>query len=321
MGFRLPDLIVESVIRDGLANLRRDTSIVDDVFEDLVQSWAAKKYGAKELDRIKEFLRTKEVKFVQAFAQVPMSMPCISLQLLSDDEDRQITHLDDFEEDRQTTFTDPEDVAKEVIVPNVSVNSYDSLTGILTLDIGTNLTSVHPNHLFQDVAGNKFKILPGIVDQSGQKSIIIDKGQSPELIGPCQIVTSINFKQHEIRGTADQAKLLLGVHSEDRLLTIYLYTLVKYIIKSRTLDLIDRGFQLPTFSGSDFARNNNYTEPVFERFMTVSGMVQDSWNSDKVTPIDDVEIQVEVQRDKATNADLGLQDQTIQVKDDSEQED
>jgi hypothetical protein len=320
MGFRLPDLIVESVIRDGLQNVRRDTTIIDDVFEDLSQTWLSKKYGDKEINRIKDFVRNTEVKFVQAFAQVPVSLPCVSLQLLGDDEDRQLTHLDDFEEDKKTTFTDPSDIAATLILDAIAVDTYDSLAGILTLDAGTDLQNVTRNQLFVDASGNEFKIL-GVEESGSEPKIMIAAGSDPDVLGPCQVRSSIDYKQYEIRGTGDQVKLLLGVHTQDRLLTIYLYTLIKYILKSRTLDLVQRGFQLPTFSGSDFARNNNYTEPVFERFMTVGGMVQDSWNSNKVIPIEDVEITTTVQRATATNEQLGLSEQTVQVEDSSEQDD
>jgi hypothetical protein len=318
MGFRLPDLIVESVIRDGLQNIRQDTTIVDDVFEDLSQTWLSKKYGQKELNRIKDFCRNTEIKFVQAFAQVPVSMPCVSLQLLGDDEDRQLTHLDDFEEDVQRTLTKPEDIAARLILDNISVDSYDPLTGILTLDSSTDLENVNRNQLFVDADGNTFRISG--VEDSG-KMLIIPAQQDPSILGPCQVRSSIDYEQFEIRGTGDQVKLLLGVHTQDHLLAIYLYTIVKYILKSRTLDLVRRGFQLPTFSGSDFSRNNSYTEPVFERFMTVGGMVQDTWNSDKVVPIEDVEITTTVQRATATNEQLGLDEQTVQVENSSEQDD
>lgn len=320
MGFRLPDLIVESVIREGFASVRRDSTIIDDVFEDLVQSFNSKKYGDREINRIKEFCRTKEVRIVHSFAQVPIGLPCVSIQLMADDEDKAITHLDDFEEDIQRTHTDPDDIANEVVLSGLSAESYDPLTGIVIFDDATDLSLVHRNQLFEDADGTTFRILGSIDTTPGNVSFAIDKAQEPNLVGPCQVRSSINFEQFEIRGTVDQVRLLIGVHAQDRLMTIYLYTLLKYFLSARKLDLVRRGYQSFSFSGSDFTRNNNYAEPVFERFLTTSGIVQDSWNSDKVIPIEDIEIEADVQRDEATNEQIGHEDQTVQVDDDWEQD-
>ena len=48
MPFILPDLVLESVIRDGLDNVRNDLTIVDDIFVSMTQSHHAKKYGERE---------------------------------------------------------------------------------------------------------------------------------------------------------------------------------------------------------------------------------------------------------------------------------
>ena len=44
MAFILPDLVVESIIRDGFENARRDLTIVDDIFQTLSQAHLSSKY-------------------------------------------------------------------------------------------------------------------------------------------------------------------------------------------------------------------------------------------------------------------------------------
>ena len=68
---------------------------------------------------------------------------------------------------------------------------------------------------------------------------------------------------------------------------------------SRKEDLINRNFAVSTYSGSDFTRNMQYPgDHVFTRFLTISGKVEDSWRSDEVIPIDNLEIQVLVPKAK-----------------------
>lgn len=99
---------------------------------------------------------------------------------------------------------------------------------------------------------------------------------------------------------------------------------------SRKADLINRCFQKTTFQGSDFTRNLQYEgDHVFTRFLTVSGMIEDSWRSDEITQIDNIEVTTLVPKGAANDQDadtddpqgatteqLDKTDQTIQVADD-----
>lgn len=318
MPFVLADLVIESVIRDGMTAVRNDPSIIDDVFSDMKRSFLAKKYGERELNKLKELFQKKEVSIVHAFHLVTSNVPCISIQLVDDTEDRDKAHLDDFEDDVRTPITDPEELADLVRVSPVLALDYDPLSGIVTIDDSVNLDSVYVHMIFEDAAGAEYEILGGIDNTPGQKKLLLDKNLTDlDISGPCQIKSSINFKQHEKRGTVETERILLGIHTKEPLLTKYLYILVKYFLLSRKKDLIDRDFQLSTFSGSDFTRNLDYgADAVFTRFLTVTGMIQNSWTSDKVTPIDHVDVQVLVEKDQAGNAELGLENSTVQVQED-----
>lgn len=302
MSFKLPDLIIESVIRDGLESVRRDSSIIEDIFGEISSKLGPmmdKKYGDKEVNRITDYFKEKEVSIVQAFSQVNTNLPAVSIQLLDDTESKNHTFLDDFEADITKEITDPEKLAALVVVSAIPITSYDSSTGKVGIDDSINLENVHVNHILEDIDGNEFKIVGGIVNESGSKQVNIEPGSDPNTIGPALIKSSINYEQFEQRGNHSDQRLLLGVHTEDRLLTIYLYTLVKYFLLARKADLIKRGFKLATYSGSDFTRNIEYVEPVFSRYLTVSGLIEDNWTSDKVIPIDIVDVKVLVEKDKA----------------------
>src|SRR5271165_3186823 len=116
MSFRLPDLIVESILRDGLNNARRDSSVLMDVFGDLTLPFAQKKYGIPEIDKINKLIQNREVAIVHSFNLVPANLPCISIQLADDRESEPRAHLGNYVSSIQVPFTTPEQLAGTVIV-------------------------------------------------------------------------------------------------------------------------------------------------------------------------------------------------------------
>ncbi len=325
MGFKVTDLIIESVIRDGMEAVRRDETIVDDIFGDLSSRLGplmSSKYGDKEIRKIKEYFQENEVSVVHSFAQVPSNLPCVSIQLIDNTEKTARTatggaYLDDFVEDVQEDITDSEELAALVIQSSISIDSYDSTSGIIKISDATDLAAVHVNNIFEDIDGSEFPIVGGIVEDAGSKQVMIAPGSELNIVGPALIKSAINFKQFERRGNQEDERMLMGIHTQDRLITIYLYILVKYILSARKKDIIDRGFQLSTFSGSDFTRNEEYKgDVVFSRYLTLSGFVQNDWASDKVIPIDIVEVAVKVEKDLA--GEDCFEDSTVQPEEEDE---
>lgn len=317
MSFQLPDIIIESVIRDGLEDLRRNPERIDDIFSSLTLPYASEKYGVKELDKIKELIQKKDIGVVHSFNEVATREPCYSIQLGNDVEDKSLAHLDDFEEDIDELLTDPQDLADLIVVSSVVTSAYDTKSGKVSVDDAVNLAAVHVNLLWVDVAGTEHKILGGIVNTIGSKTFFIATGATVVTGATGTIKSSLNFKRFEQRGVIHDAQLLIGCHTKNALTTKYIYVLLKFFLTSRKADLISRGYFVSSLQGSDFTRNLKYEgDIVFSRFLTISGKVQDTWQSDQVTLVDNIDTQVLVDKDVADTGDIGLDEQTIQVADD-----
>lgn len=315
MPFILSDLVIESIIRDGLDNLRRDETIVDDVFQNLTRVFAKSKYGQREIAKIKKHFIDNEVKVVHSFGDVKANMPCISIQLIDNPEDTKLARMDDFEDDVRTDITDPAELADLIVESNITIDSYDAQSGIVYIDDSADLSDVHRNLILEDIDGNEFNILGGVDNTNGSKKVLIEPNQEIlNISGPALIKSSLNFTQNELRGTTEWDNLLLGVHTKEALTTKYLYTLVKYFLLSRKLDMMKRGIELSTYSGSDFNRNMEYAgDKVYTRFLTMKGKVEHTWSSDKVDLIDDIQIEVKVPRDIVGPE--GFPDATVQPVD------
>ncbi len=317
MSFTVVDVVVESVLRDGIANLRAKPEIIEDVFSSLTQSFASKKYGVGELDKIKDLISKKEINIVHSFHETNKQEPCFSIQLGADNENTRQAHLDDAEGLVTEVLTDPTEIANLTRISSVTVSAYDSNSGKLSIDDSVNLTNVYANLIFVDADGVEFTILGGIDNTIGQKSIFIAPNATVNIAIPGSIKSGLNYKRFELRGVIHDVKLLIGVHSKDPLTTKYLYILLKYLLLSRKADLESRCFNLTGLQGSDFTRDLAHLgDHLFTRFLTVSGRIEDQWNADQVDLIDNVEVQVLVEKDEQTDETLGRTDQSVQIVDD-----
>lgn len=314
MSFRMPDLIIESILRDGFENARRDPSVIDDVFCDLTRSYASKKYGNKEIEKIKKIIEEDEVSIIHSFNLSQVTMPCISIQLADDRESQERAHMGNLRGMTMASL-DEDETADLVKVEAFTPTSYDPITGIVKVDDSVNLAPAYANLLFVDVEGTEHLIIGGIVNDTGLKQFIVEPNSEVAITGPGEIKSSLNYKLYQKRGNIEQTQIILGISSRDALMTKYFYILVKYFMLSRRDDLIARGIDISTYTGSDFTRNMEYgADVVYTRFFNIAGTVEHEWRSDKVQLIDSVDVQVLVPKDEAGNEALKLEDMTIQVR-------
>lgn len=293
-GFIIPELIIESIIRDGIQNVRNDQTILDDVFSQLTRSYNSRKYGTAEITKIKALVQ-KEIAVLFSYHQVDSKVPCFSIMVGSDDEHKPRAHLSDDYEEITEQIADPDELEALHRVDNIEVLSYDSITGKVVVADSTDLSQIYGGMIFVDAGGTEHDIVTGINNTPGDKSFFIPKGDEVDFSTPTSFIkSSLDYKQYEVKGVTSDVKLIIGAHSKDALTTKYLYILLKYFILSRKKDLIKRGLYLATFNGSDFNRDSSHVgDQVYTRFLTISGKVDDTWRSDQVVLIDNIEIDCE----------------------------
>lgn len=290
-GFIIPELVIESLIRDGLKNVQDDPTIIDSIFSQLTRAYNTRKYGQPEIEKIKALV-LKEIAVVFSYHEVDQKPLSISIMVGSDNEHRQRAHLDDHYEQVEEPIVDAEELEALHRVDDITVLSYDELTGKVTVSDATNLSPVYKGMLFVDADENEFVILGSINNTVGDKSFFIDKLAEVDFSTPTSFIkSSLDYKKYELRGVTGDINLVLGCHSKDALTTKYLYTLLKYFILSRKHDMIKRGVYLASYSGSDFNRDQQFIgDQMFTRFLTITAKVDDTWRSDQVVLIDNIEV-------------------------------
>lgn len=312
----MPDLVIESILREGFENLKNNPEIIDDVFASLTRPYNSLKYGEKELQRIKDEVLKKDWSFVHSFGEVAANAPCVSIQLLDDTEDRQLAQLEDFQGQIDEQIADPAKLAALVQVTGIQPDSYDQASGTVKVPDSVNLSQIHVNLIYVDSAQVEHVITGGINNTAGSKQFMVAPGSDVDISGTGEIKSGLDFERAEIKGVFSNIQVMLGVHSKEALMTKYMYTLVKYFLLSRKPDLIERCLIVSSYQGSDFTRNLQYEgDVVFHRFLTVSGKVEDSWRGDQVELVDNVEVTTLVPADEADANEIDALEMSIQPSD------
>lgn len=267
--------------------------MLDDVFAEMLKGYAARKYGATEITKIKALFANpdKPIAVVHSFHEAAAKSPCYSIQLGSENEAKERAHLEDFESDIQEEITDEEELEQLIKIDNLIPTAYDEITGKVSVSDSADMSLIHPGYIYVDGDELDFEVKKGISNVPGNKFFFIEKRQTPNIVDPGLIKTFLDYTQHEEKGDVSAVNILIGCHSKEALITKYLYVILKYIMKSRKRDLIQRAFTVSSFQGSDFTRDLRYEgDMVFTRFFTMTGQVEDSWRSADVPLIDNVVI-------------------------------
>lgn len=286
-GFNLPELIVESIIRDGLINCKENPAIIDNVFAQLTRSYNSRKYGQTELNKIKNLLK-KDIAVVYSYFEVDEKTPCFSIMIGADDEDAKRDHLGDDYGTVEEEIVDPAKLEALHRVEGVVISSYNAQSGQAKVDDSVDLSEIYKGMVYEDEEGREFFIVGGISNEPGNKFFTLDKALD-ELGTTGLIKSSLDYEVTEVRGITSDVSLVIGVHSKDALTTKYLYILLKYFLLSRKKDMIKRGLYLPTMHGSDFNRDQQFVgDKIYTRFLTMKGKVDDTWRTDQVVLIDNI---------------------------------
>ncbi len=297
MGFILPDLVLESIIRDGLQEIKNsigtDNDKIEDIFSELKRPHLSKYFGQKEINEIKKLVNGTIYLSAAPFQLNDIKTPNITIVLTSDTELEALDAFGDFKEELDTNI-DP-----RVVVDTFDIDVYDDVTGlIICINDDPDLSGVRLNFKFIDGDGNSYNINSGISNDSGNKHFFIDPGLTINPVG-CQIVSNLAISRTIQRAVRTNESLLIAIATEQPSATKYLYTIIKYIILSNKVPLIERGIELSTFNGSDFSRMNWMPDHVFTRFLTLSAkFIEHSWNDEEAPMLESVDPSIKVQRDQ-----------------------
>ena len=289
IGAPITEFVIESVLRDGLGDLKANPSQLDDIFSRFLEAWGNNQYGQAKIDSIKTYIANNQIKLVQAWQQVPTTMPCISIQLTRSEETQNEQNLSNEYLELDTT------VSPQVFQPTITPGTYDLLTKKMTIINSVDLSNVCPGMIFVDHSNQQFTIKSPISNLSGNKYVTLDSPNAPDLSGNGKIQSSIDFSRTDRRMIRTRETILLGCHAKNDLhLAKFIYYILLYIIKSRQISLINRGIELDAGTGTVFDRLDEFEgNNIFSRFMELHCLTEFVWNQQQVQVFDCFDLTIE----------------------------
>lgn len=311
MSAPLTEWVIETIIRDGLGDLRNNPGKLDDLFSKFNQAFFLNQYGQSKIDELKTFVQKNQIKIVHAFSQVPSRLPCFSIQLISSEE------REDDQQFSNEFLDEEEDKTPTVYVSDITVNSYDSKTGKLVVDPATDLSTICPGLVFVDASDNEFIIGTGNSCVAGDKYINIGSGKSPDLGGLGRIESPIDFKRTERKMIRLRERISIGCHADKQVhIAKFLYYILYYILKSRQIPMINRGINLDAEFGSLFDREDEIEgRNVYSRFIEINCLTEFDWDQQEANIIDCFDLTTNVEED--IDSDGELEKINVNTSDDS----
>lgn len=267
------DLIIRSAITQGLAELRKKSWLLDFCFASLPQDeLTARDYGQSTIDKAKAwFLAQKLPVMMNTTNQPPTTFPCISIQLVSSNEDAK-THGDvnyDVSEDN--------DMSWPALYGPFDAVSYNPVNGVLVFpdDVADKLV-LFPGQIVIDRTGGFHQIIEAIdaVTVVVDKNLTVDFSQAVVKGQPPSIITSI-----ESVVFSETYQIGCHVNGEPEQLT-WLHSIVVFLLLAyKQVYLEARNFERSIISSSEFSDNPFLGEgqTVYSRFITLSGYVRQMW--------------------------------------------
>lgn len=272
------DVRIKAAIEDGLDDIRKNDWLFQDIFSDFIEDpLLAKKYGQKEIDNAKQFIKNNEIPVIMGLRMDKEHVPCITIQVSPNQEADDLATLGDHS--TEIMEYSPEQIGKPIkfIIPSFKIESYEKSTGIVTTKgvdlkyLNAQMVAVNPKN------GNGYIVL----EKLDENSFRIE----PNLKMSCKELAIIpNYRIYRARRerATFRESYNIGCHAHgDPSTLIFLHSTIMYILLRYREGLLEsKNFELSSISSSDMMKNQAFQsiqENVFTRFITLKGQAEYSW--------------------------------------------
>jgi len=212
------------------------------------------------------------------------NLPCISIHLHGDVEEEAKAGFNDFQGSAEVPI-DP-----ETIVSTFTATSFTSSTGKVEVPDAVDLSNVYKGRFWVEGMGQSLTILDPISNIVGEKFFHIAKMATVDLTNTT-IVSCINKRLFECKFIPSAENVMIGIHSENALLTRYIYYIVRHILWTKKDKFRELDLQLSKYDGSDFQLQQDLLSEssVYSRWVTAKFISYNTYKDKEVTPIDAIQ--------------------------------
>lgn len=281
MGIFQSDLTIKTAIELGLEDMRENPWLLEDALSDCIQNpYLVDKYGQKQIDAAKEWFANNRVEIYMSQRNDKDKFPCINISLGNSSEKEDMKTMAD--QSTESVVLLPQQINKPIpfIVKPFDLISYDSGTGEVEVDKTIKgMTSVSPGMILVDPkTGNGY-----VIEEITPDAIVIEEDLDLTGIAQLAVVPKNQFytARREHSFFQETYQIDCNAHGDPQTL-LWLWTVVIYsILRYREGMLEAQGFTQSTVASSAMSPNSFYTtaggEVVWNRTITLSGMVENSW--------------------------------------------
>lgn len=285
------DVVIRDLIVRGIEDMRKNLWLIDDVFSSLSTDPDYKdKYGAKEIDAAKDWFVNNKIEVNLRYRHDKDQFPCVTIALGSSSEIEDMKHLGDLSTQVETLM--PNQIGKPIpyILKPFVPSSYNQSTGELTVPSTVKLRAVRPSQILVDPdTGN------GYIIQAVEKNKIIIEAGTQLSLSRAGVVPRFQFYKARREHTFFNESYSIGCHVHgDPAALLWLHAIVVYLILRYRESLLEaKCFTQSSISSSDLTPNSAFEglggENVYSRYITLSGMVENTWLKTPTRVIEAVE--------------------------------
>lgn len=261
------DLILQTALQAGLADLRRDPTLLDDIFATLVQDdESAQTYGVADAAEAKRWFQNTDVPVRLTNGLEPPSGTCLSVQLADGHEDEMTTG------DVHYQRVSPVDLPWPALAGPLTPASYDPATGTLVLP---NLTLVVvPGMTVVDRTGAAFPV----VDVPAQGTLVLGPGVQGDFVGAV-IKGARPAVYRDLASIEESETWQVGVHVVGEPVYLsYLFPIVRYTLYRLREDLEGRGLEQVRYAWTGVEKDSGWgVENLFSRYLTITSKARATW--------------------------------------------
>lgn len=278
-GIAQADIFIKLAIELGLEDIRKNPWLIDHMLSDLIAiDYASEKYGQKQIDACKEFLKNNQIDIYLKGRQDSDRLPCITITLQGSQEKQEMRHMAD--QSTEKIILLPNQIGKPIpyVIKPFTPIGYDDSTGLVSVDPSLDISGVSTGMILVNPANGTGYAIQDITPDG----IFIESGLEIQAT-QFGIVPQFQYYEARIEHSFFDESYVIGCHCHgDPQTILWLWSIVKYsLLRYRESLLEANGFTESHISSSAPDFDENFTtaggETAWSRFITLNCMVENTW--------------------------------------------
>lgn len=289
MSMKIVEYYLRNALAEGLDDLRKNTDLIDEIFQELACPPLNSAFGDKIIDEIKCFFKDNDIPVRSAFSQNQIELPSLTVHLVSSQEAPEYRSMQDHLSYQRVPK------APTVLQSSFYGLSYDSETGKLTLPKTLDTSKFLRGRKIFSAEDDEVYTIKGTMklNPSGAPAydleeqcvhLVNSKGDIPESVrfAKLSLLSSVDFVLKRVAGTWFREVFEIRVNAQTNSdQAVWLYYITAYLLLRNKWRFEQVGLESQTFGVSEFTRDvGKMPNNIWGRTIRLTFLVQHQWKED-----------------------------------------